>query len=412
MTVTTVADTINPSGGEWASLATWIAACPANLTTAEKSACTTFAVATFIEGETLNFVGSGAVGKLLKTDSTGIGTGTYMVYGITSGNPATSDVITGATSTATCVLTSGTPTGVGVIYQGRVGNCELLTTSNTVSDCSITGITSSATCYVELTADTGCSFVDNPNIRTTALAYNNSNYARCKHTGNNYALLYCNVGWTRINRLQFYEGINPDQVLYIGAGYSGAAVCWLDHLIVDGQNADNGAIVLINDAHKITNSLVTNSYSSAANIAFMADGATAHNCTFAKLGGVVANGLKTIVNYSACGALENIFVGNCTTVTAPSAPASITNCYTSASGPPSGWSAAAFSTATFTNVTAGSQDFRLAAGSALIGAGVTDSVSGTYDISGYAWASPPDVGCWQSPPAAVPKPNMLLDNIW
>lgn len=398
MTVQTIAHTINPSGGDYASLKTWIAACPTNLTTVEKSACGTFAIATFIVGEVLNFVGSGAVGKLLKTDSTGIGTGTYLTYSITSGNPATNDVVTGATSTATCILTSGTPTDVGAIWQGRVGNCELLTTSNTEVDCNITGITSSATCYVELTADTGCSYLDNPNVRTTALAYNDSNYARCKHTGNNYSLISIpNVDYTRVNRLQFKNNTIPESLLYVGT-YN---TCWVDKCIFDGSCADNGTLAIFSTSsnpivpHKVTNCLVINRYNTANNIAFLSDGTTADNCTFIGAGSTITNGLKCNTNFTKGGPITNCYVGGHITTVTTGSP-TVSHSFTSVSGPPSGWSAAAFSTATFTGVTSGSEDLRIAVGSALIGAGVTDATSGTYDISGYAWASPPDVGAWQS----------------
>src|SRR3990167_455755 len=121
MVAVTVVKTIGTTG-VFSTPQLWEDGAPANLTTAEKSAATTFLVAAFAQGETLSFVGSGATGKLLDTDSTGAGNGTYVTYGITAGNPAANDVVTGGTSGATCVLTSSTPDNIGVIWQGQCQN--------------------------------------------------------------------------------------------------------------------------------------------------------------------------------------------------------------------------------------------------------------------------------------------------
>ena len=89
MASTTVVKTIGTTG-TFSTPQLWEDGKPADLTTAERSAAGTFAVVSFIQGEALTFVGSGATGKFLDTDSTGPGTGSYITYGITAGNPAAS----------------------------------------------------------------------------------------------------------------------------------------------------------------------------------------------------------------------------------------------------------------------------------------------------------------------------------
>ena len=169
MASVTVVKTIG-STGVFSTPQLWEDGAPADLTTAEKSAAGTFLVASFTQGESLTFVGSGATGKFLDTDSTGPGTGTYITYGITAGNPAALDVVTGGTSGATCVLSSGTADNVGVIWQGQCQNQEF-----TGIALSISGSTTSTTAYKELTTVAGASFRDNVNIQTNPLRYNASN---------------------------------------------------------------------------------------------------------------------------------------------------------------------------------------------------------------------------------------------
>src|SRR3990167_4881646 len=176
----TVVKTIGTTG-VFSTLQLWEDGAPANLTTSEKSAAGTFLVAAFTQGETLSFVGSGATGKFLDTDSTGAGNGTYIIYGITGGNPAASDVVTGATSGATCVISSSTPLETGVIWEGQCQNEEFVSATTLLT---IAGSTSNSTSYKHITTIEGASFRNNANKLTNALRYNSSNGCGIRCTGN------------------------------------------------------------------------------------------------------------------------------------------------------------------------------------------------------------------------------------
>ena len=199
MAAVTVVKTIG-STGTFSTPQLWEDGAPANLTTAEQSAAGTFAVASFTQGESLTFVGSGATGKFLHTDSTGVGTGTYVTYGITTGNPAASDVVTGGSSGATCILSSGTADFVGVVWQGRCQNQEF---SSATTVLTIGGSTMSSTTYKEITTVPGASFRDHANVQTNPLRYNASNGCGFRTTGaETQTVLLNNESYNRVSKLQ------------------------------------------------------------------------------------------------------------------------------------------------------------------------------------------------------------------
>ncbi len=208
MASVTVVKTIG-STGTFSTPQAWNDGAPVDLTTAEKSAATTFAVAAYTQGESLTFVGSGATGKFLDTDSTGPGNGTYITYGITAGNPAASDVVTGGSSGATCVLTSGTPDNIGVIWQGQCQNQEF---SGAIT-VTIEGSTSSSTAYKHLTTITGASFRDNANVQTNALRYNASNGCGIRCTNGGADTLDVFESFARVANLQLTNTGSVEHVL-------------------------------------------------------------------------------------------------------------------------------------------------------------------------------------------------------
>src|SRR3990172_10824049 len=173
MTIATVVRTIG-STGDFSTPQLWEDGAPANLVSAERSSAGTFLVAAFIQGESLTFVSGGPdpIGKFLDTDSTGPGTGTYITYGLISGNVAVGDVCTGDVSGATCVIGSSMPLDVGVIWQGHCQNQEF---SDPITVITIIGSTDSASAYKDLTSAPGASFRDNVNVQTSALRYNSAN---------------------------------------------------------------------------------------------------------------------------------------------------------------------------------------------------------------------------------------------
>jgi hypothetical protein len=73
----------------------------------------------------------------------------------------------------------------------------------------------------------------------------------------------------------------------------------------------------------------------------------------------------------------------------------VSGCATDQASPPSGFTQHAFSTsagARFENITLGSHDFRLKAGSSLAGAGVVDTINSAADAYGTARGNPPTIG--------------------
>lgn len=198
MATFTVAKTIGTTG-TFSTPQLWEDGAPASMTTAERSDATTFLVAAFVQGEALTFVGSGATGKLIDTDSTGAGTGSYVSYGLISGNVATNDVCTGGTSGATCVITSGTPNFTGCIWEGDCQNQEF---SGTGVQLTVSGSAVSSTTYKKFTTVAGASFADNANAQTNALAYNASNGCGIKGTSNNTNTITQGEAFSLVTKMQ------------------------------------------------------------------------------------------------------------------------------------------------------------------------------------------------------------------
>ena len=399
MTVYTVVKTIGTASRQYSTLQAWEDAAPADLTTAEKSACTTFATAAFVVGETLNFVGSGAVGKLLETDSTGVGTGTYMVYGITSGDPATGDVITGASSTATCTLTSGTTPDIGIIWQGRAYNDSAFTGTSTVL--TITGSTSSTTCYKELTTATGQSFIDHATVTTNPLFFDATKGVSITHSGvYTGASVAVNEQYARFNKIQAR-----------GTGTGNGAAAAIDIVaigtIVDKCIFSSSAQTIYNATVNIANGILSNSLvllrNSTAPTNIIKAGASGTSYMY----NVTAVSVDAVAPYGYRGNYNTHIHKNCAyfNVTLPlyvgagQGTATSTTCYTSGTAT-TGFTNVAFGSAGFVNT---ASDFRLAAGSPLIDTGTTDATNVPKDIIGKTRAfggtnTAYDVGCWEYAP--------------
>lgn len=394
MAVYTVTKTIGTSSRNYSTLALWEADAPANLTTAEKSACTTFLTGTFTVGMALTFVGSGATGVLLETDSTGPSSGTYMVYGITTGNPAASDVITGTGgSPPTCVLTSGTADNVGVIWEGQAYNDSTFTALVLVS-----GSTSSSTCYKKLTVASGQSFVDTP---SNALRYNSSNGVTLAFASGYATACFLNESYARLTRFQIQTTHTNELTLKCGGSNSLAEQC-----ILAGNPSNSGyslSVVVLNDATILRNCYVEKQNTNSTAGGIRANRSTMVNCTVVNISGsAVSTGI--ILGYSGASCIvRNCAVFGFATATNSVGGTAETN-YTDNTSPGSGWTGGiAFSTATFANVTAGSWDLKLVSGSGLLDVGTTDATHGTPDIFGTARPSGSayDIGCWEYVSAGV-----------
>lgn len=403
MASVTVVKTIGTTG-VFSTLQLWEDGAPANLTTSEKSAAGTFLTAAFVQGEALTFVGSGATGKLLDTDSTGAGTGTYITYGLISGNPAASDVVTGGTSGATCVLSSSTPDNVGVIWQGQCQNQEF---SGSGTMLTITGSTSSSTAYKELTTLAGASFRDNANAQTNALQYNASNGCGIRTTGTNGLTINAAEDFCRTSKLQITSTGSGGRAL-IGS----AQAQFHDYLILEGNytaNSANLGVASVTNTGTMRNSVAINRATGADHI--IGTGATTpsfYNCTF-----VTPDDLATApVSVFLSGAAGTVTVQNCglfagdssKAIKAGSATFNFTTCFSDISGT-AGVTQCTYANE-FQNVNDATRDYRLKAGAAEINAGTTDATNAAFDIVGTSrpQGSAYDVGCWELIPAQTYTP--------
>jgi hypothetical protein len=407
MASVTVVKTIG-STGTFSTLQLWEDGSPANLTTAEKSAATTFLVAAFVQGETLSFVGSGAAGKLLDTDSTGAGTGTYVTYGITSGDPAASDVVTGATSGATCVLTSGTADNVGVIWQGQCQNEEISSASALLT---ITGSTANSTAYCHLTTVPGASFVDNANIQINELRYNPSNGAAIKCTGNAQLAIFVAQGFSRVSNLQIAATGSTARPLSCGG-----ASTLLINLIIEGTytaTVDSSGILSVSSSVTTSNCVIVQRASAADHIIGTGTASPSfYNCTIVAPDdlataptSVFLSGASGTVTVQNCG----LFAGDSTkAIKAGSATFNFTTCYSDISGT-TGVTQTTYSSE-FENVNDATRDFRLRSTAAQRDTGTTDATNAATDIAGTSRPSGSayDVGAWEYYVAPPPAPNQFI----
>lgn len=422
MASTTVVKTIG-STGVFSTPQLWEDGAPDNLTTAERSAAGTFAVASFVQGESLTFVGSGATGKFLDTDSTGPGTGSYVTYGITAGNPAASDVVTGGTSAATCILSSGTADFVGVIWQGKCQNQEF---GGAGAQLIITGATVSGTAYKELTTENGASFRDHANVQTSALRYNAAN--GCGITGSG-------VDTSTVSLAEAFCRLLGTQVSATGSGGRGASITnggiIVNNCIVEGLYTGTSSTIgvfNVNGSATCANTLVVQRASAADHIVSTGtSNPSFYNCTFVAADdlataptSVFLSGASGTVTVQNCG----LFAGDSTkAIKAGSATFNFTTCYSDISGT-SGVTQTTYSSE-FQNVNDATRDFRLKSGAAQIDTGTTDTTNAAIDIAGTARPSGAayDVGAWeflQPAPALFesswttmePQTNPLTISVW
>lgn len=386
MAVTTVVKTIGTSSRNFSTLQAWEDAAPANLTTAENSAAGTFTGGAFTQGETLNFVGSGAAGKYLDSDGS-----TYIVYGLVSGDPAAGDVVTGATSGATCTLSSSTPTGVGVIWQGDCYNDSEFTAGLTLS-----GSTSSGTAYKFLTAATGQSFQDQS--RTTALNYySQTQGVAVSKTGSYLTTITSAESNVRVSRLQVKSASIHSQSF---AATTSAGL--LKDCLLTGIPTDAAIAICAHDAGGTCVNVVayhTGSVGQAfrprATVTYI--GGAAIRATNSSPGGRAFDigpygGSSTLTSFAVFG-FSQLDDG-----THHFAAGSKNNATDLASGLPGSnnqHSVTFNATTPFTQANTTSTDLRAIGGTSLINNGFLDSTNAPNDISGTARSATPTIGHWE-----------------
>lgn len=388
----TVVKTIGTTG-DFATVQAWDDAAPASLTTAEQSAAGTFAVAEFIQGETLTFVGSGATGTFLDTDSTGVGTGTYVSYGITAGNPAAADVVTGGTSGATCTLSSSTPMNTGVLWEGQCQNEEFSSASTVWS---ATGNTTSATAYMHLTTVAGASFRDHADVLTNPLRIDTTKGATLTNTAGGGTCLSISLHYTRISNLQFRCTGTNGRALSMGG-----TAAYMDNCIGEATYtaAASFAFGFSNPGPTIRNSVFIQRAPYAVRFLHTSTSTTGamYNCTLVAPFDLAGAPTNFITSTSGTLTLQNcaLFSGG-GSFSDGNATINCTTCISNFSGIAN--VATADFQQEFENAGNANSDFRLSQSALSIDAGTTDATNAATDIKGTARpvGGAYDIGAWES----------------
>jgi hypothetical protein len=321
-----------------------------------------------------------------------------LTYGITAGNPAAADVITGVTSGATCVLTSGTADFVGIIWEGHCQNQELSDAGVIVA---FLGSTNSTTAYKHLTAAPGASFRDHANVLTNPLRYNASAGAALLSTGNGTSVITVSEANVRISNLQVKASGVGSRAFGSGGGTTGV---FIDNCILEGTytaaSSVNGTLS-IGSNNTFRNCVVIQRGSGASHIIqTQTQSPFFYNCTIAApldLGippvSLFSSGASGTVTVQNCG----LFLGDSTrSLSAGSATMNYTTCVSDIKGS-TGVTQATYG-GEFADIRKDSTDLRLQSSSLQINTGTTDAVNASTDIKGTArpQSSAYDVGAWES----------------
>ncbi len=392
------------SGQVFTTLQTWEDGAPTNYTTARNHAATTFLVGAFVQGESLSFT-SGASGKFLDTDSTGIGSGTYISFGVTAGGPASSDVCTGGTSGATCIITSSTAQATNLIWQGQLNAAsDSFSTASGVL-LTISGGTVNSSAYAELTTATGASFKDNINVRANALRYNASNGAAISSSASFASIIDVSQDFCRFSFLQIQ-----------GTGSAGSCIIQssgntidINGCICEAAKADVVSLSGTAATSFCRNSLIVNRLSSSAEALSSLNGSWI-NCTI-----VTPNDLTKPTTIFRSNYGTSLVVKNCacfwgTNLKTGGTAVTYTTSANDNGSPPAGFTQMTYGTSMFVAVTDANRNYQTLTGSPLIGTGTVDLTNAPNDISGTSrGASVNDIGCWQFVSSVIiPFPDVLV----
>lgn len=374
-----IGNTNSPTTMDYATLAGWQTDSPADLTTAERSLAGTFSGA-FAQAESLTFVGSGATGKLLETDGS-----TYIVYGLITGNPAASDVVTGGTSGKTCVLSSSTPTHVGVIWSGECYDQGTFASGAGGNILIISGQTTSATCYLILQCAAGASFGMKSGVRTTALAYDNTKGVSIETSGDNLGIRDVNATST-IKGIQFSHNGNYGGFI---RGFLLSQNCIIKSI--------QGIPINPDDNHPnsvVDNCLIISGVSGVTSGKY-------YNCTIIRNG--AAAGTALAANYANYLKIVNCAIFNFTTLKTASALESASDYNATDLATSFGVGTHNVNSLTYASQFVSSSDWR-AVSSGGLKAGTPDSTNAPLDISLTARdGTTPYIGAWEVTAAAAPR---------
>lgn len=243
--------------------------------------------------------------------------------------------------------------------------------------------------------------MDNGNVRTNALRYNRANGVAIRKT-DDFGSLFAITGavdYLSITRLQLSKSATSTGGIIVNMQASVNHAFFKDLIIEHAGNSGNVATVAGSlGAPKWINVLIIQKSNSAVTCieaqggsqAFIGVGCvktgTAGGTAFNRTGGT-----PTLVNSYAFGF---------TTASSGTWGTSNNNAtdQSSITGS-SNQTSVSYSTSTFTNITGGSEDFRVVSGASLIANGVLDATNAPNDISGSTRPNPPTIGPWEQNPA-------------
>lgn len=288
---------------------------------------------------------------------------------------------------------------VDQIWRGLLQNQEFVVGASII----FTGKTVDSTRYVELTTQAGASFLDHVNKDTNAIRYNAANGASIRLTAASAIALLIQQRYTRISKIQIQAPNIASASSAISVSGANGLYADINQCIIEGgtTNANNG-VVLLNTSTLRNCAVIQNGTTAASPIINLISASSAINCTLVSITTALTAGIKCTY---AASTVKNIYVGNVVANVTGTAPTK-TNCYSSFAE--TGFTLATFSTTTFENITAGSVDLRLKAGSALLDVGVTDATNAATDILGTArpQGAAYDVGAYELPVISSPSAIM------
>lgn len=290
----------------------------------------------------------------------------------------------------------------GNIQQGECYNDSEFATPNLT----LGGSTADATHYKHLTAAAGQSFQDNANVRTNALAYNQSNGVGLSATGtygNNITISAENC--VHLSRLQIKTTGNQGRWIYSTGSWGCIVIkdCFVQRAafaMAPGSNTSNGPSLLINTVFFDNTSLSTVWFNTWGNQLQVI------GCSFIRTTSTSQTG-TAISHQSGHSLSTNIVQSTCcfgygafTSDTSKWDSTNSKNCATElASGFPGStghqYSVTYSGTTPFTQASTTNTDLRAIAGTALAANGYRDSTNAPNDISATARASSPTIGHWE-----------------
>jgi hypothetical protein len=264
----------------------------------------------------------------------------------------------------------------------------------------ISGLTADATRFLTVTTAPGASRWDKADYSINPYRYDASKGAAIESSSAFTSCIVCTVPYTRIEKIQVANLNTSTDAISVVNMNSGSDNSSLDRVIIEGfpgTNAGQDMVLRLYGSITISNSLVVNRGSSATSvIAALFYGAKAYNTDFAALGVRLNNGLRVAGSTIT---LTNVSVMGATAADDGGVAITKTKCFSDSGS--IGYTMLPFTTATFTNVTNGSHDFRTVSGSGLIDAGVV-TTQGAISANGLprgSYGAAPDASSWEFVPS-------------